>query len=303
MILVSFRFDDSSLVSNHKLEKDIFITFEKHNINLCVGVVPFFESSEGVMPFSLDKAEHLVDALKRNVIEIALHGYSHTQRSKTNNGAPSEFVSLSKEKQTYLIQQGRLHLSNLFETEINCFIPPYNTYDSVTEKVLSDECFAHLSAGPEIPHTSKFSIPKMPVKTHLYNARAAIEQAMLYTNLNPIITILFHHYDFKESHIDKAVVNLEKLDELLGWIKVNGMIMTVPLSTAVRAFKKFDIHHYQYQQLIKRLPHCLRWRLEQNPVFLCPTWKIFLNILPIKLFSRKRKMLWAPTTTTKSKPV
>lgn len=283
MILVSFRFDDPSLISNHKLEEGIFAIFEKHGINLCVGVVPFFESSEGVIPLTHDKAEHLIKARQRNVIEIALHGYSHTQRSKTINGAPSEFVGLPEEKQAYFIQQGRLHLSDLFETGINCFIPPWNTYDSITEKVLNNEYFTHVSAGSEMPYPSGFSIPNLPRTVHLHHARAAIEQAVLYKNLDSIINILFHHYDFEEHYTDKAVINLEKLDELLGWIKVNEMITTVRLSYAAKAFEKFSARHHQYQRLIKRLPDRLQWRFPQSLIFLSPAWKILLSVIRIQL--------------------
>jgi len=117
----------------------------------------------------------------------------------------------------------------------------------------------------------------------LHDARAAIEQALLYKNLDCIINVLFHHFDFEEHNPDKAVINLKKLDELLGWIKANEMITTAHLSDAAKAFETFSTRYYHYQRLIKSLPDRLQWRFPQSLVFLSSTWKIILNVIGVQL--------------------
>lgn len=282
-ILISFRFDDPSLTSDHQLEKSILSIFEKNNINLCVGVIPFYENEEATKPFNKEAASHLIEAKQKGSIEIALHGYSHTKRRSTTTGATSEFFGLPEEQQARLIYEGKRQLEDVFGG-INGFIPPWNTYDAVTEKILKEQGFTFISASCDSPQPSQYYLPNLYRTVPVHHARETIQQAFLFEDLSPVINILFHHYDFEEYKTENAVINLTKLDELLEWVKSQNGLSIVPLSEAAKSLQKYtpqkNLNYYQWR---KRLPVRFRWRFPVDLIFLSPNWKIVMKVIGLQI--------------------
>jgi hypothetical protein len=279
VILVCFRFDDPSQTSDQALERAIFSVFEKHCVTLCVGVIPFLQSAQESRPFLPERATHLIEAHDKGVIEVALHGHSHTRRDKISNTPPTEFAGLSEQEQSHLISEGRCQLRDLFGMKVEGFIPPWNTYDYVTEKVLHAQGFSYVSAGWSMLPPSRFSIPNLPRTVHLPHVRETLRNAFRFENLNPLINVLFHHYDFKEAGNRDAGIDLDKLDSLLQWLRSRGSLKIVPLSEGAKLLEKTSGRSLRYNRWLQKLPDTVRWRFPSDLIFLAPTSKIATRLL------------------------
>jgi peptidoglycan/xylan/chitin deacetylase (PgdA/CDA1 family) len=223
MISVCFRFDDPSAISDHELERRIFDIFSGFDVPLCVAAIPFARTRSGEsVPLSPENAAHLIDASKAGVVEIAQHGHSHIQRGHDANGAHSEFAGVAAAEQTRLIREGMEHLAGVFHQRIKGFVPPWNTYDRTTIQVLDELGFEFVSAGWEVCKSG--TLPEVPRTCTLGTARRAIESALLFQSLAPVLVIVFHPDDFQEFRLPPLpdepppFTNLEELKALLGWI-------------------------------------------------------------------------------------
>jgi hypothetical protein len=69
-----------------------------------------------------DLVSYLKEKVKEKKISIMLHGYSHEDRTSGYEFENNNFEDLYEK-----IKKGKEYLENLFETEINVFVPPHNT--------------------------------------------------------------------------------------------------------------------------------------------------------------------------------
>ena len=76
-IKIVFRFDDYMMTQNVIIDSILDI-FKKNNIPLTLGVVPYDEEGMIFNKLSHDQLNDLKDRIKNNEIEIALHGFNHT---------------------------------------------------------------------------------------------------------------------------------------------------------------------------------------------------------------------------------
>jgi peptidoglycan/xylan/chitin deacetylase (PgdA/CDA1 family) len=242
MISVCFRFDDPSAISDHSLEEGIFDMFARLDVPLCVAPIPFSRTAGGeVVPLSQQNASHLIDAAKAGCIEIAQHGHSHVHRGVDARGVHSEFAGVPAIEQTRLISDGLEHLSSVFSCRIRGFVPPWNTYDRSTVQALDEAGFEFLSAGWEVLNSGKLVI--VPRTCTLRSARSALERALCFQSLAPVLVIVFHPDDFEEFKFPPLpnepppFTNLRELEALLGWIKATPAIRTDALSGIAEAVR------------------------------------------------------------------
>ena len=52
--------------------KKFFQLFDKHNINLCVGVIPFYENKGVVTPLDENNSFHLLEAQQKGFTDYAI---------------------------------------------------------------------------------------------------------------------------------------------------------------------------------------------------------------------------------------
>ena len=208
MIHVAFRFDDPSENSDHELEKDIIKLCCKYRVPINFAVIPFKKINGNVTPFSAHKAAHLIDAHRDGSIEISQHGYLHIN-NQGDQSVPSEFIGASLSQQEHWIKSGKEVIDGLFGKSVRGFVPPFNSFDEKTLQVIKELDFSFLSAGWDLPGISTLPYPIIPRTNQLFNAPETIKAAKKYTQLNPIIVVVLHPYDFTE--ISNALALLENI--------------------------------------------------------------------------------------------
>lgn len=268
MINVAFRLDDPSKTSNHQLESKIIGLLEQYKIPATFAVIPFKDDPKSSSN-SLKKQDipHLIEASDLNIVEIALHGYSHTNHKQ--GAINSEFSGRSAKKQNHLLESGRSLLENIFERPVIGFVPPWNTYDDITVNCLIEQHFQYLSADWNNTGTNQ-DIALIPHTCNLPHLKIAVEEARILKNSPSIINVIMHHYDFKEQNADKGLIDLNDFSELLAWVTKQCDINTATLSEIGKMFSPSELQkpirsHEQYKNL--------HWRINR----LMPQYCLFPN--------------------------
>lgn len=219
-VRVVLRYDDLSA-------RPVLRAFERRLLNMLVGVdigcslaaIPFvtdapFRSQESaaLLPLSGADVESLLPHLSSGRLELAQHGYSH--RNCTISGRPSEFRGVSYDEQLVMLQRGRRHLESLISQKVNTFVPPWNSFDANTVRVLDELQFRCLSAssGSRYPASSLAIVPHTCV---LRSLERSVELASRSKDDSPIVVAAFHSFDFEES------------GEMPGWIDFSGFTALV----------------------------------------------------------------------------
>ena len=204
-----FRFDD---YPNNKMDaqEQLIRFFVDKDIPLTIAVIP-----DRLAEYSPDASQFL-RTLEDSPCEIALHGFSHASYI-AECAHESEFHGLAHHKQKELVAagldvfQGALHMTPW------TFIPPHNSYDETTVRVLEECGIRCLSAGvglcaaplEEIDHRSLLCLP---ASCDLFDLRYLLSEGRLPPGLYVVLT---HIYDYYESDDDRAFISMEGLAELL----------------------------------------------------------------------------------------
>jgi len=212
-ITVVFRFDDYSSLSSTEFEVKLINTFRKYNAACTFGVVPYAcaENEHNILPhevvpLTLNKAAILKNAVKEEILEVALHGYSHQTIRKKAEFDYTEFSGLDFNRQFKKIATGKNYLEELLDMEIDTFIPPWNTYDSNTLRAIEELGFKCFSANESVGAMKSSLLKFVPATCDLFELRQTVESARRVPDRQPVIVVLFHEYDFLE--IDKKTGRL-----------------------------------------------------------------------------------------------
>lgn len=265
MINLALRFDDPSKTSNHQLESDIIRLLEKHQFPATFAVIPYKHNQDGTdSALAKQDIAHLINARIKNIIEVALHGYSHT-----NNGylaKNSEFSGLSLKKQSQLIKMGRQLLDDIFDQPVTGFVPPWNSYDENTVLALKNLNFHYLSATWNRVGLNQ-SINLLPHTCNLAQLKIAVEEACILKHSPSILIAVLHHYNFKEHSDNKGIIDLNGFSALLDWINNQPFIRTVTLNGISEMYSPHELQkpiefHEQFKnshwRIRKLMPqHCL----------------------------------------------
>lgn len=280
MINIVFRLDDPSPISDHAAESTIIEIFRRCGFPLSVAVVPFRIKDGKLFAITRDNATHLWEAFSRDEIDILLHGHSHISRSNGLNGNQTEFAGLDPEEQRRLIIEGSDQLFEFTGRAVNCFVPPWNSYDWNTLRVLDDLGFSTISAGTN-PMIRSASLVTIAATCNLKSVRRALKEAIKYTRCSPVVVVNFHPDDFIEHSYTRGVddpqpfTNFVELTELLNELKSDQRFYVSSMSEMSanqNAASKF---------LLAKELQILRY---------CP-WTIKSKIPKFLLFQRKRDLL------------
>ena len=227
LITVAFRYDDYSRFSNTDLEIKLIKAFQKYNIPCTFGVIPYVSDNcevpdpgtQKVYRLSLWKASILNDAIKAGILEVALHGYSHrTIRIKAADADYTEFSGLDYNSQIKKIAKGKSLLEKMLGIRITTFIPPWNTYDTNTIRVLEELGFRTISADNAGVIKESSQLEFLPFTCDVLNLKGAVESARKISDAQPIIVVLFHPSDFLEMGRKEGKLSYQGFVELLTWV-------------------------------------------------------------------------------------
>ena len=212
-IKVVFRFDDFRL-NNYGFNEKLLAVFAKNNIPLNLAVIPYVCEGNPILA-DTSHMNHLKRCIKNKTIDIQLHGWNHA-----SNSTNTEFQGLPIAQQYKKIAQGKHLLDSLLQIDINTFIPPFNTYDSVTLKVLDSLKFTAISAN-RVGVTSSHKIKYIPGTTQAFSDLPEICKEN--KDNDAIIVIIFHPYNFSGNKPSQDVETLtfNKLDSLLNCLNIN----------------------------------------------------------------------------------
>lgn len=238
-INIVFRFDDPSELSSTDIELQVITAFKKHNVPVTFGVIPFKcagstrdTSPQKLIPLSLQKALFLKKYVDEGIVYLAMHGYSHQM---IESEIWTEFSGLDYKSQFEKLEKGKNYLEKIIGKDIHTFIPPYNTYDSNTIKALEALDFSILSAGIRIGSADSEKLNFIPMTIRLHQIKDAVRKARVSSDRNPLIVIMFHEYDFKDTSIkgiENRAITIEDLNGYLSWIQSQNDTRIISITQA-----------------------------------------------------------------------
>ncbi|MFA5393859.1 MAG: DUF2334 domain-containing protein [Candidatus Ratteibacteria bacterium] len=223
-ITVVFRYDDYSSLSPTNIELKLIETFKKYDIPCTFGVIPCvcvrdFQDvrPQNIAPLTPTKINILKDAIKAGVLEVALHGFSHQTIHEKRYGY-TEFSGLDYNSQVTKITKGKNYLEKMLNVPITTFIPPWNSYDPNTIRVLEKLGFKTISADKR-GAVKKFSpLEFRPERCGPNKLRDKIKSARCTWGTHPVIIVLFHAFEFLEVDKKRGNITYQDFDKLLSWI-------------------------------------------------------------------------------------
>ena len=239
MITIFFRYDDYSSLSHPLVDRGVIDIFSRHQVSCTFAVVPAITalypavegSNQDELPLSAEKNAELREAVRAGTVDLALHGWRHLANQFTRHPDPSEFRGLSVDEQVNILQRGRDFLANAVGAPPTLFVPPWNSYDQNTVKALEMTGFRGLSASRYSPLPAKSGkLAFAPYTAELGGMRAAIDAARRGGEGDPVVGIMMHPYDFRESGDKRAIISLEEFEREVRWLKEQKDVRILPIS-------------------------------------------------------------------------
>ena len=271
-IQVAFRLDDPSATSDHGLEKAIVHIAKQNNVQFTFATIPFKNNDNPDPIYFRQKLNHISDAYN---IEVALHGYKHEDIS--NLPKPSEFKEQDVKIQFEKIKNGKNFLERAFNAKIVGFVPPWNSFDENTIKIIKDLGMKYISAGWDPQYNPNYHIKLLPRTCHLNDIENAVTIARRMKKNCAIIPVM-HHHDFEEHDTRKAIINLNEFERIVAWLSNQPDIDILSLKNLSIFIGHNQIHYgYKNQQLRAKVHWRLQKRLPASCFFYMPTWRYLLK--------------------------
>ncbi len=259
---VIFRLDDPSSNSDLAFAKKLAEEFHKHRFSLTVGVVPNIVSTDvqgkplhQYRPISPELVSFLRSGIEDGSFEIALHGYTH--ESVRRWGGKTEFAGLPYWDQFQKINLGTKAIEEKLGLRPRVFIPPFNTYDLTTVRVLENLGFKTLSANLGGPEDSKDVLRYVPATANLRSLVKAVQHARERPDPDALIVVMFHDYDFLDISPNRGEVSFDYFVQLLDWVSVQPDL-TVTTMSMVDDAHGVDAYRYNRKPLIEKF--AVPWR-------------------------------------------
>ena len=289
MINLIFRYDDYSYDSNIKLEKSLFLIFQKYKIPITIGVIPFKENNFQIKDQKHlnisnipDKKKILVNGIDKKLIEIAQHGHSHFNYQKKPN---AEFTGITLETQEKLISEGKFIIEKFFNLELQTFIPPWNRYNKDTLELIEKYNFKNISACSKGLFLENLSLNFIPTTCSIDKFIKILNNHSINIFKNETLVVLLHEIDFVDEK-KKYEKKLEIFDSFLKELTFNNNISCYLISEFVKTevFKEYNYKNYKIKRFLKnQLPKQLL--NEKNDLAVLPTGKeIKKTIIKIIIF-------------------
>jgi hypothetical protein len=234
-VKIVFRYDDYLLIPS-QLSDSLLSTFSRHKIPLCIGIIPFDASGKFLNRFDSLQISGLRDRIKKGEVEVALHGFNHQNQLKPGHFSKStfsEFATVPYRDQLNKLSTGKHFLDSLLGSDIKVFVPPFNTYDDNTLKVLESLGFEVISGSRQ--GSSNGEIIKFIPATHedFAGLTAIIEKNR---GKDVSIIVYFHPYTFKGDSAGTAS-------------GLSGKITMKELDSILSRLNKTDVSFYSFRGL------------------------------------------------------
>ena len=224
LIIIAFRNDDISAISDPAFEYKILSIFHKYDIKPLYSVIPVIGMKE--FKEGLPIVDSLKSWFKKGWIDLAMHGYNH-EKNIFDRG---EFDKLPIKEQNYKITEGKRILENSLKTDINIFCPPWNVVDINTLMALKQNNITYFSGylGEEFIAGMIY----INCNCNLFDSQIGLfnDSYKIAAKSNNVVLLipLFHtSYDFQNNSI-------QKLDSLLSEIIKNQNVKIVSFSGLVK---------------------------------------------------------------------
>ncbi|MGB9211640.1 MAG: DUF2334 domain-containing protein, partial [Halobacteriota archaeon] len=180
--------------------------------------------------------DYLQPLVSSGLFELAQHGYEHCDNSKLYGiTVPTEFRGMPYYEQERLIADGSSLMQNAFGVAPTTFVPPFNTGDENTLKVLNELGFTVYCSYPgEFGSTT--SVGGLTITggraididtPSTYNSLVSQTEPLLKnTSVNDIV-ITYHNWKYENSttgDVNTTMVNI--LSQYIQWLKTNNVEFT-----------------------------------------------------------------------------
>lgn len=199
----------------------------------------------GSTPLSAEKIKFLREAVDCGAVDAALHGWNH--RTVASTPPHSEFRGLSVDRQQEKIQQGLQAFQHWLEENPSVFVPPWNRYDTNTLEALARQGLKGISANRYGP-SADGSIQFAPITADIRELRAAVKAAAASGDSDPIVGVLLHPYDFRESGDRRGDLSCEAFDADLQWLALQPGVEVVSVSKLLRDNSTLNADRYRANQ-------------------------------------------------------
>lgn len=261
LIHVVFRLDDCSELSSTDMELKILDLFQKNKAAITFGVVPYIcagnvydPSPQDVVRLSAIKGDILRTAAARDVLGIALHGYSH---QSIDPKISTEFSGLDYSSQLERITKGKELLEDIIGKPVTAFIPPWNQYDSNTLRALEALGFLTISASMSRESAVGTSLKFLPETCDLLQVRHAVRAARNSSDEKPIIVVVFHLFEFQEIDRQRGKITYQKFADLVNWLGAEGDIRIISLGRAAAIIDNLSAARFALNKHIRFLSNLL----------------------------------------------
>ena len=199
-IIVVFRNDDVSALSDLHQERKVAGMFERYHAPQTIGVIPFCalngtHNPHGQGGRALEANRPIVEMLNEMVClsaaEIALHGYSHRTNLKSNPKRREyfEFRDIALQEMVEQLTVGSEMIIRALGQKPTTFIPPWNRLDQNTVRACAACGFRVVSAGP---HTLTYEgLISFGTNCSLFDFPSIIEKAR--SSLHLIFLHVLYH--------------------------------------------------------------------------------------------------------------
>jgi predicted deacetylase len=257
-ITVVFRYDDYSSLSSAEIETNVLNLFQKMKIGCTVGVVPFICAGDGhnpapqeVIPLTVKKFEILKKLSENDLLEVALHGYSHQYTGRRHpffsdfHGVNyTEFYGMEYSEQLARLEKGKSYLEELFQKKVTTFIPPWNSYDLNTILALEKSNFECLSAGPRGDVKKNSRIKYLPETCGIIELKNVIENLRKRRDIEPVIVVEMHPTDFSVKNNNLTIMSLAPLENILSWTKNQKDISILTIEETTKSIQDLSAERF-----------------------------------------------------------
>jgi hypothetical protein len=183
-------------------EQNIDALFKKYDMSYVVAIIPNANleygragSEGGIVSFSVDreKIEFIKRAVQAGRVEVAQHGFSHTNVVGSNH-RPGEFRERDYESQLRDISHGREMLLRACElSDMSTFVPPWNAWTDDTARILGKLGFKILSADRYYCYGSVRGLTIIPYTAVPQELELMVDQKLLPGE--GIIVVCYHPFE------------------------------------------------------------------------------------------------------------
>ncbi len=264
---IVFRYDDFSADQRgdretNALKRRIWETeqcvdalFEKYNMPYVISIIPKSNlnyngatSADGMVSFLEDreKIEFIKQAAQAGRIEVAQHGFSHTNAINTTNHRPGEFRERDYESQFKDILEGRKILQKAVESaDISTFVPPWNAWTDDTAKILKKLGFKILSADRHYYYKSAKGLKIIPYTVVPQELELMVVQKLLPEQ--GIIVVCYHPFEIVSlpGELGSHYFGIERLEKLLQKLSTMHNVKVVTFTQLAEKCEDLTFERYK----------------------------------------------------------